>query len=78
MCSLLLRTWVPFGVACVRSRRKREGEGQKQERGETISLMDHKQRKIVYDLRLISLEADLEFCTENFVFSALYKNRTDN
>ena len=40
--------------------------------------MDHKQRKIVYDLRLISLEANLEFCTENFVFSALYKNRTDN
>ena len=40
--------------------------------------MDHKQGKIVNDLRLISNEANLAYCTENFVFSALYKNRTDN
>ena len=45
---------------------------------ETISLMDHKQGKIVNDLRLISNEANLAYCTENFAFSALYKNRTDN
>ena len=35
--------------------------------------MDHKQGKIVNDLRLISNEANLAYCTENFVFSALYK-----
>ena len=40
--------------------------------------MDHKQGKIVNDLRLISNEANLAYRTENFVFSALYKNRTDN
>ena len=42
------------------------------------SLMDHKPRKIVNDLRLISLEANLAYYTEDFVFSALYKDRTDN
>ena len=33
MCSLLLRTWVPFGVACVRSRRKK-GRGRDKSRKE--------------------------------------------
>ena len=77
MCSLQLRTWVPFGVACVAGAKK-GGGGRKAGRGETISLMDHKQRKIVNDLRLISLEANFAYCTENFVFSAIYNNRTDN
>ena len=45
---------------------------------ETMSLIDHKPRKIVNDLRLISLETNLAYYTENFVFSALYKDRTDN
>ena len=36
--------------------------------------MDHKQGKIVNDLRFISNDANLAYCTENFVFSALYKN----
>ena len=45
---------------------------------ETISLMDHKPRKIVNDLRLISVETNLAYYTENFAFSALYKDRTDN
>ena len=45
---------------------------------ETISLMDHKPRKIVNDLRLINPETNLAYYTENFVFSALYKDRTDN
>ena len=45
---------------------------------ETISLMDHKPRKIVNDLRLISLETNLAYYTENFVFSALYKDRPDD
>ena len=77
MCSLQLRTWVPFGVACVAGAKKGGGR-RKAGRGEIISLMDHKQRKIVNDLRLISLEANLAYCTGNFVFSALYNNRTDN
>ena len=45
---------------------------------ETISLMDHKPRKIVNDLRLISSETNLAYYTENFVFSALHKDRPDN
>ena len=40
---------------------------------ETISLMDHKPRKIVNDLRLISLETHLAYYTEDFVFSSLTK-----
>ena len=45
---------------------------------ETISLMDHKPHKIVNDMRLIPLETNLAYYTENFVFSVLYKDRTDN
>ena len=45
---------------------------------ETISLMDNKPRKIMNDLRLISLETNLSYYTEKFVFSALYEDRTDN
>ena len=44
---------------------------------ETVSLMDHKPRKIVNDLRLISPETNLAYYTEDFVFSALYIDRTD-
>ena len=40
--------------------------------------MDHKPRKIVNDLRLISSETNLAYYTENFVFSALHKDRLDN
>ena len=40
--------------------------------------MDHKPRKIVNDLRLISSETNLAYYTENFVFSALHKDRPDN
>ena len=40
--------------------------------------MEHKPRKIVNDLRLISLETNLAYYTEDFVFSALYKGRTDS
>ena len=40
--------------------------------------MDHKPRKIVNDLRLISLETNLAYYTENFVFSALYEDRPDD
>ena len=43
---------------------------------ETISLMDNKPRKIVNDLRLISLETNLAYYTEDFVLSALHKDRT--
>ena len=39
--------------------------------------MDHKQRKIVNDLRLISLETNLAFYKEEFALSALHKDRTD-
>ena len=35
-------------------------------------------RKIVNDLRLISLETNLAYYTEDFVLSALHKNRTDD
>ena len=46
---------------------------------EAISLMDNKPRKIVNDLRLIiSSQTNLTYYTENFVFSALHKDRTDN
>ena len=45
---------------------------------EAISLMDHKPRKIVNDLRLISSETNLAYYTENFFFSALHKDRPDN
>ena len=45
---------------------------------ETISLTDHKPHKIVNDLRLISLETNLAYYTKDFVFSTLYKDRTDN
>ena len=45
---------------------------------EAISLMDHKPQKIVNDLRLISSETNLAYYTENFVFSALHKDRPDN
>ena len=38
----------------------------------------YKLRKIVNDLRLIRLETNLAYYTENFVFSPLYKDRTDN
>ena len=44
---------------------------------ETISHMDHKPRQIVNDLRLISLETNLAYYTENFVFPALYKDRRE-
>ena len=37
--------------------------------------MDHKSRKIVNDLRLISVETNLAYYTENSAFSALYKDR---
>ena len=40
--------------------------------------MDHKPRKIVNDLRLISLETNLAYYKEDFVLSALHKDRTDN
>ena len=40
--------------------------------------MDHKPQKIVNDLRLISPETNLAYYKENFVSSALYKDRTDN
>ena len=40
--------------------------------------MDHKPRKIVNDLRLISLETNLAYYTEDFVLSALHKDRTDD
>ena len=40
--------------------------------------MGHKPRKIVNDLRLISLEANLANYTEDFVLSALHKDRTDD
>ena len=43
-----------------------------------ISLMDHKPRQIVNDLRLINLETNLACYIENVVFSALYKDKTDN
>ena len=42
------------------------------------SLMDPKPFKTVNYLRLISLETNLAYCTEDFVFSALYIDRTDN
>ena len=45
---------------------------------EAISLMDHKPRKIVNNLWLISSETNLAYYTENFVFSALHKDRPDN
>ena len=38
---------------------------------ETISLKDHKPPQIVNDLRLISLETNLAYYTENFVFSVI-------
>ena len=44
---------------------------------ETLSLMHLKQHKIVNDLRLIRLETNLAYYTETFVFSALYKDRTE-
>ena len=40
--------------------------------------MDHKPRKIVNDQRLISLETNLAYYAEDFVFSALYKDGSDN
>ena len=40
-----------------------------------LSLMDHKPRKIVNDLRLISLETNLACYKEDFVLSALHKDR---
>ena len=39
--------------------------------------MDHKPRKIVNDLRLISLETNLAYYKEGFVLSALHKDKTD-
>ena len=45
---------------------------------ETLSLMDHKPRKIVNDLRLISLETKLAYYKKDFVLSALHKDRTDD
>ena len=43
------------------------------------SLTDNKPYKIIVnDLRLIILETNLEYYTDNFVFSALYKDRTKN
>ena len=42
---------------------------------ETISLVDHKPPKIVNDLRLISLETNLACYKEDFVLSALHKDR---
>ena len=39
--------------------------------------MDHKPRKIVNDLRLISLETNLAYYKEDFVLSALHKDKTD-
>ena len=40
--------------------------------------MDHKPRKIVNDLLLISLETNLVFYKKDFVLSALHKDRTDH
>ena len=40
--------------------------------------MDHKARKIVNDLRLISLKTNLAYYTEDFVLSALHKDKTDD
>ena len=40
--------------------------------------MDHKPRKIVNDLRLISLETNLAYYKEDFVLSAFHKDRTDD
>ena len=40
--------------------------------------MDHKPRKIVNDLLLISLETNLVFYKKDFVLSALHKDRTDD
>ena len=40
--------------------------------------MDHKPRKIVNDLRFISHETNLEYYKEEFVLSALHKDRTDD
>ena len=40
--------------------------------------MDHIPRKIVNDLRLISLENNLAYYKEDFVLSALHKDRTDD
>ena len=40
--------------------------------------MDDKPRQIVNDLRLINLETNLACYIENVVFSALYKDKTDN
>ena len=45
---------------------------------ETISPTNHKPHKIVNDLGLISLETNLAYYTEDFIFSTLYKDRTDN
>ena len=42
------------------------------------TIMDHKPRKIVNDLRLISLQTNLAYYTEDFVLSALHKDRTDD
>ena len=40
--------------------------------------MDHKPLKIVNDLRLISLETNLAYYKEDFVLSALHKDRSDD
>ena len=39
--------------------------------------MDHKPHKIVNDLRLISLEANLTYYKKDFVLSPLHKDRID-
>ena len=39
--------------------------------------MDHKPRKVVNDLRLISFETNLAYYKKDFVLSALHKDKTD-
>ena len=39
--------------------------------------MDHEPRKIVNDLRLINLDANLAYYKKDFVLSPLHKDRTD-
>ena len=38
--------------------------------------MDHKPRHIVNDLRIIGIETNLAYYTENFVFYALYRGKS--